>query len=119
MSGFSKITNIDYGYDTFLELFAYGITRFFYYLLFESLFQKTIGKMLMRIRVINYEDFGKPDFDKIFVRTLSRFIPLYQFSLINKDSHGWHDKISDTIVVKDKDYKVYLKSQTENTILNG
>jgi uncharacterized RDD family membrane protein YckC len=67
-----------------------------YYVFFESLWARTPAKFMLGTIVV-MEDGGKPPFNKIFVRTLCRFIPFEQFSFFG--DRGWHDSIPKTLVV--------------------
>jgi uncharacterized RDD family membrane protein YckC len=69
---------------------------------------KTIGKILMKTRVVR-EDGSKPDFITIVKRSLSRIIPFDAFSFLSNNPRGWHDSISDTIVVDEAILNSYSK----------
>ena len=78
---------------------------FLYYLLFESLTGKTPGKLLTNTRAVDAEG-NSPEFRKIFIRSLVRFIPFEPFSFFSSKGEdgkhrpiGWHDKWSGTLVV--------------------
>lgn len=53
----------------------------FYYVFFETLYQKTPAKFLTKTKVIMANG-QKPDFNHIFGRTLSRFIPFEPLSFL-------------------------------------
>jgi len=72
----------------------------FYFIIAETIFQKTIGKLLTKTKVIDLEG-GKPNFLKITTRTFSRLIPLDGISYLYT-INGFHDKIAKTVVVTDK-----------------
>jgi uncharacterized RDD family membrane protein YckC len=68
-----------------------------YYFLFEAVFGQTLGKFITRTHVV--DDYGdKPTLWMILKRTLCRFIPFEAVSFLFK-TIGWHDSISDTLVV--------------------
>jgi uncharacterized RDD family membrane protein YckC len=95
------LSKISKSYDT---LFGYAIIAA-YYLLFEGIFQKTIGKFITRTKVVMRKDGSKPDFKHICYRTFSRFIPFDALSFLfssseNVEKSGWHDSLSGTIVVE-------------------
>jgi hypothetical protein len=71
-----------------------AINMFCYYLLLESVFLQTIGK-LHNNSFVTYSD---QKTKSILIRTISRFIPLNPFSFFGKT--GWHDAISNTKVAK-------------------
>jgi uncharacterized RDD family membrane protein YckC len=73
-----------------------------YYLLFESIWNKTPAKFLTKTKVIT-KDGEKPSFKTILIRTLCRLIPFEAFSFLgSKNPVGWHDEISKTRVIDDK-----------------
>ena len=78
-----------------------------YYFLFEAITQRTIGKYITNTIVINI-DGDKPDLGTIFKRTLCRIIPFEPFSFFRDDARGWHDTITDTIVVDVRKYNEAL-----------
>jgi uncharacterized RDD family membrane protein YckC len=71
-----------------------------YYITFESIFGKTIGKMVTNTKVVMM-DGTKPSFQKIVFRSFARIIPFEAFSLLSPNPRGWHDTLSDTIVIDD------------------
>lgn len=82
----------DWG-QIFLSLFIIAV----YYITMEALTQRTVGKLVTRTIVVNY-DGTKPDLATIGVRTLCRFIPLDAFTFLG-GNRGWHDTLSKTYVV--------------------
>jgi uncharacterized RDD family membrane protein YckC len=74
----------------------------FYYLVFEGLFGKTMGKIITGGIVVN-ENGLKPSFSFICIRTLCRLIPFDALSFLGKSERIWHDSISKTYVVEKKD----------------
>ena len=70
-----------------------------YFILTENMFQKTLGKVITKTKVVNL-DGEKPNFVEITVRTFSRLIPFDSISYLYCIS-GFHDKLSKTIVIKD------------------
>lgn len=74
-----------------------------YYILCEYFFQQTVGKFFTNSVVVN--EYGeKPDFKTILVRTVIRFVPFEQFSFFNQN-RGWHDRWTDTHVIKKSELK--------------
>lgn len=69
-----------------------------YYLIFEFLTQKTIGKFFTRTKVVTNKG-GRPTFSHILVRTFSRSIP-FEYLAYFFNTNGLHDRISKTIVIK-------------------
>lgn len=76
------------------------ILRFIYFPLFEKLFGATPAKFLTDSRVVNSQS-ETPTFGNIVERTLSRHIPFEAFSFLGRK--GWHDSLTKTYVVKEKD----------------
>ena len=77
---------------------VFGIGAMFgYYLLFETLTGRTLGKLITRTKVIA-DTGGKPNFMKVLGRTASRLVPFEAFSFLG--DNGWHDSWSGTRVVR-------------------
>lgn len=72
--------------------------QFFYYLISEYFFGKTLAKFVTKTYVTT-EFNEKPGFTAIFMRTLCRYIPFEYFSFLWSPV-GWHDKFSKTFVVR-------------------
>jgi uncharacterized RDD family membrane protein YckC/type II secretory pathway pseudopilin PulG len=79
-----------------------GLIAFFaYHLIFEFLFQQTIGKMFTGTKVVSLTG-DKPSFLALVGRTLARYIPLEALSFLFYGAYptkGWHDRLSGTLVV--------------------
>ncbi|MVM37941.1 hypothetical protein GO730_10615 [Spirosoma sp. HMF3257] len=69
-----------------------------YYILTELLFQRTLGKVLTKTKVVSLTG-DKPSLLQIIFRTLSRSIPFEYLSYF-VTVEGLHDKLSKTRVVK-------------------
>ena len=69
-----------------------------YYLLTESIFQRTLGKVLTKTKVVSLTG-EKPTLKQVIFRTLSRSIPFEYFSYL-ATVEGIHDRLSKTRVVK-------------------
>ncbi|MEO1051474.1 MAG: RDD family protein [Bacteroidota bacterium] len=82
-------------------LFVFGspLLTFFYYVVMEASFGKTVGKFLTRTRVVTH-DGRKPSTLNIIGRTLCRWIPFEALSFLNSEGKGWHDSISRTNVIE-------------------
>ena len=70
-----------------------------YYIFCEHKYQKTIGKIITKTKVINLEG-EKAELGDIISRTFCRFIPFDRFSFFFT-RNGFHDAISKTKVIKD------------------
>jgi uncharacterized RDD family membrane protein YckC len=90
--------------NTFEEYLIYFIIMIPYFTLMESIFSRTIGKIITKTMVV-LEDGSKPESGIIFRRTLCRIIPFDNFSFLGNSSRGWHDSITDTYVVRKEDFE--------------
>lgn len=68
-----------------------------YYLLFEGLWGRTPGKVLLGTRVVSSAG-GRPGFGAILGRTLARFVPFEGLTFFGE--RGFHDRVSNTRVVR-------------------
>jgi hypothetical protein len=85
--------------------------QFLYYLVFESLLQRTPGKLLTGTKVI--DSTGKrPTVATAFARTIIRFVPFDEISFLGDRVYGWHDKWSKTCVVRTQAAGIAKKSWT-------
>ena len=105
----------------FVDLLSWVIFYPGYYLLFESTMQSTPGKLILGRIVVN--EYGeKPSFSAILGRSYSRIVPFEALSCLS--DRGWHDKWTDTYVMRKKDlYELQLAIKamefdkgTENTM---
>jgi len=72
-----------------------------YFLLTETIFGKTVGKMVTKTKVIML-DGTKANFWRITVRTICRFLPFDALSFVfSRLPRGWHDRFSGTVVVNE------------------
>ena len=74
------------------------IIIFIYYMYFELKYGRTIGKFVVKTKVIAAEGHNL-NFKTIFLRTLCRFIPFEFVSYFKKNPVGLHDKLSNTLTV--------------------
>lgn len=68
-----------------------------YYVFWESIFARTIGKFITGTKVIDFDE-KKPTFGRIIIRSSCRIIPLDAISFLFSGD-GWHDSISKTFVI--------------------
>ena len=94
-SGLLDSMEIGKNYDLSLTVF---IVIFFYYLIFETIFKTTLGKLITRTSLTQFNG-DTVRFRQILIRTICRFIPFEQLSFLTKNPLGWHDSISETRVV--------------------
>lgn len=86
-------------------IIIYGLLLLVYilfYALQEGLSGRTLGKLITGTKVV-MENGDKLTFDAAFTRAACRLIPFEKFSFLGSDARGWHDTISKTRVIKDKD----------------
>ncbi len=73
-----------------------------YYLVAESLYGKTLGKLVTQTKVVTPSG-RKPSPLTILGRSCARCIPFNALSLLSSSgAMGWHDRISDTYVIDDR-----------------
>lgn len=83
-----------------------------YFVAFEVLTQKTLGKLVTKTKVV-LEDGTKPTTQDVFLRSLCRLIPFEAFSFLGEEGRGWHDSISNTYVVDEAKFKAQKTTETE------
>lgn len=83
-------------------------TFFLYYVFSEYKYQKTIGKLLTKTKVV-MNDGRKPELNEIFIRTACRLIPFDRLSFLFARS-GFHDYLSNTMVIKDETVKTIVNN---------
>lgn len=71
-----------------------------YYALMETKYQKTIGKLITKTKVVN-KNGTKPQGGDILRRTFCRLIPFDRISFLFTPN-GFHDRLSDTTVIKEE-----------------
>ncbi len=84
-------------YLVFLEIISYlplTLFGFLYYLIFETVFNTTIGKTIMGNMVVN-SIAEKPSIIQRIGRTFARIIPFDALSYLFGE-RGWHDRIANT-----------------------
>jgi uncharacterized RDD family membrane protein YckC len=79
---------------------TYYIGYLAYFVTFEHYFGKTLGKMVTNTKVVML-DGAKPPLIKLIMRSFARLIPFDFLSYLSVNPRGWHDTISDTIVIDD------------------
>ncbi|HYE80289.1 MAG TPA: RDD family protein [bacterium] len=73
-----------------------------YYTFFEALFYRTPGKMVTGTRVMTL-DGDDPDLRTVILRSLTRLVPFEMFSFLGNLNEGWHDRWTNTCVVRRAD----------------
>ena len=87
----------------FQRLLFWALLLFLYYFLSETYFSRTFAKYFTKTIVVT-KDGSRPTRNKIFIRTLSRFIPLECLTFLWGDFRGLHDLFSDTYVVQKHEF---------------
>ncbi|MCB9288078.1 MAG: RDD family protein [Lewinellaceae bacterium] len=90
-------------FSSYLVNYLYSISLGFivylaYYSVLEFYHHRTFGKFLTRTKVVN-RDGGGITFLTIFIRTISRLIPIDIFYYLFS-KNGLHDRLSNTQVIK-------------------
>jgi uncharacterized RDD family membrane protein YckC len=80
-----------------------------YYAFMETKYQKTIGKFITKTKVVT-KNGTKPNVGDILRRTFCRLIPFDRVSYLFTQN-GFHDRLSETIVIKDE--KLTLDKETQ------
>jgi len=77
------------------------ITTMVYFIVFEFLFGRTIGKIIMKFRIEGLDPLKSfKRFIQVIGRTLMRLVPFDPFSIfLNEERRMWHDNVSKTRVV--------------------
>jgi uncharacterized RDD family membrane protein YckC len=92
---------------------------FFYYFIFEAVWQRTPAKFITGTKVINI-DGKKPTLGMIAKRTLIRLIPFEGFSFPPGDwVYGWHDRWSRTYVIEAKRLEKKKSAQLRQVVLES
>lgn len=73
-------------------------TYILYYVIFEIRFQRTLGKMLTKTKVVTINE-EVPSFTDIIIRSVLRIFPFDGFTFLLMPN-GLHDRLSNTKVVK-------------------
>lgn len=84
-----------------------GMLAFFYLALTQFLCGKTFGMMLTNTRIVDVTEYKTPTSSQVLVRTVGYFISAapacigFLWAGINRKHRGWHDFVSNTMVVRD------------------
>lgn len=87
------------------ELFIGYIFVLVYYMFMETITPgRTIGKYITKTKVVTLTG-ERPQAESILKRTFSRMIPFDAFSFLEENPRGWHDNLSETVVVDVKKFE--------------
>ena len=81
-----------------------------YYILFESMYGQTPGKMVTDSIVVNSNG-EQPSQKSIILRTAARYIPFEGLSCLGVPSWGWHDRWTETYVIRKVDLENLVKAR--------
>ena len=95
---FSQFGTEDEAAVMLLAILSYAIAFLGYYIVMESVWQRTIGKFLFGTKVVAM-DGGKPSFGQVVGRSFARYIPFEALSFLASNPQGWHDSLPKTLVV--------------------
>lgn len=84
----------------------YILASLCYFVTSEYFFKKSIGKLVTKTRVVR-KDGRAIKFTNILIRTLCRHIPFEPLSCFGSNVVGWHDSLSNTLVVKEGFKKLF------------
>ncbi len=87
-------------FNLYFDLLGRLLIQPLYYFIFEISLQSTPGKLIFG-RVVVDEYGNKPGAKKLFIRSISRSIPLEALSCLG--AIGWHDSLSKTLVLQKKE----------------
>lgn len=79
-----------------------------YYVPFEALTGRTVGKYITKTKVV-MEDGSLPPAGTVFIRSLCRILFIEALSFLGNPPRGWHDSASKTYVVDAKKYDEALR----------
>lgn len=77
---------------------AVSVISLVYYISMETLFSRTLGKLVTQTIVVN-ENGERPSHSVVLTRTLCRLVPMYGIFFLFSPQRGLHDLISNTYVV--------------------
>jgi uncharacterized RDD family membrane protein YckC len=107
------VGGIAFAVDVTLGYIVYIVLGLVYFAYFEgSGSGQTIGKKLLKIRVIDFNTGGPIGFGRALVRYIARILSGvvcylgYLWMLWDREKQTWHDKIGSTVVVPESAYPV-------------
>ena len=83
------------------------VIKIVYHTIFTAMYGGSIGKILIKIRIVHIDDFSSPNiltsFNRAFIRIFSEtvFYLGFLWALFDPYRQSWHDKIAKTIVIND------------------
>ena len=90
------------------ELFGYIITAYtLYHWIFITIYGKTVGKMITKIRVVDIETLDNPSWIRSFIRSVMRnfdemfFYLGMAYAIVDPLNRAIHDMVGKSVVVED------------------
>ena len=83
-----------------IQTFGAPVILYLYHVIFIAALGRTPGKMLLRLRVVDGQG-GKPGFGPLLLRELIGIVGIFG-ALADAERRGWHDRIGDTRVVRNR-----------------
>jgi len=86
-------------------VWEFMLIKLIYHTIFTSLYGGSIGKILVKIKVINVEDFSMINLWTSVIRSFIRlfsesiFYLGFLWAFFEENKQSWHDKVANTIVV--------------------
>jgi len=78
----------------------------FYFIFLEYLFSCTLGKKLLKFKIVGLQSNKKTRFKQVLIRNLVKLIPIEPFSIFLDEKYCmWHDSISKTTVIDEREKK--------------
>jgi uncharacterized RDD family membrane protein YckC len=108
-----------YYYSHIIEIMCLLLLYLSYYIIFEGISKRTLGKLITGTIVLSDNTFRSPTFKQIVIRSLSRLIPFEALSFLTDRPYGWHDTLSSTIVVPIKEKRLLQTGRVELTMENA
>lgn len=85
------------------KILLWVIVVFLYYFLTEAYYSRTFAKYFTKTIIVT-KDGNRPKTHKVFIRTLTRFIPIEGLTFLSSNVRGLHDLFSNTYVVKKHEF---------------
>jgi len=99
---FSMIKNPVNDNLVIIQLFVYLI----YFIFSDYFFYRTLGKKLLKFKIIGFKPDGKSRFKQVLIRNFMKLIPIEPFSIfLDEEYRMWHDFASKTTVVDSRKKK--------------
>lgn len=102
---FDVLESISFGsfFQGYKVVFGFNLlfTPLYYFLTEYFLNGKTFGKFVTNTRVVTITG-DKPTINQLIGRSFARIIPFEPFSYLGDSNIGWHDQMSETIVIDEQ-----------------